>query len=147
MKLCNHSEECIALFDAQWNLIEVQWCVWLGDSDNFSIVDFSTWHSLFSSSYSLANVSRANIDFYFVSDVLVGIIFVFCHTITNQTALDTYFTFKWRWIWSFFSICSIGYCATSYGAEISFGNRSSFISGADNADGDSLPIEKLNGFH
>lgn len=45
---------------------------------------------------------------------------------------------------SFFSICSIGNCGTSYGAEISFGNSGSppvKPSAAEN-DGLSLPEKK-----
>lgn len=53
----------------------------------------------------------------------------------------THFTFKWRCICSFFSICSMGNCGTSYGAEISFGNGSPSIScPVIDTPGDSLPI-------
>lgn len=82
---------------------------------------------------------------------MIYIFFLYLCSTTNTTntcaatihiyAIYTHFTFKWRCIWSFFSICSIGNCGTSYGAEISLGNRSPSISCPDiDTPGDSLPV-------
>lgn len=78
--------------------------------------------------------------FLFVSQfVIFSVSFVIIHK--SNCIRCTYLKFKWRWICSFFSICSMGYCATSYGAEISFGNKLSSNSWPANAaDGDSLPV-------
>lgn len=55
----------------------------------------------------------------------------------------TYLTFKCRWICNFFSICSMGNCGTSYGAEISFGNGSTSRSFSDIGTKDaSLPARR-----
>lgn len=47
-----------------------------------------------------------------------------CNLNRPQRDWYTYFVVICRCICSFFSICSIGNCGTSYGAEISFGNGS-----------------------
>lgn len=57
---------------------------------------------------------------------------------------NTYLTFNCLWIANFFSICSIGNCGTSYGADSPFGSSGSLASNCELVKNDGLSFPKIH---